>query len=189
VNHRSFIHRAVPGSLDSTRPKSNDIAGYRGDAVLIVSLPRSTEPPTWDNERRVGTEYEPAVGFPCDGALTGAADQCGHGSGSEASRGGGRQHAGAVMLHLQHMETIGVRELQQHASAALRRVERGETIGVTDRGRLVAVLSAPSTATGVGALLASGRVQSARRPSTELPDPVLTTRGTAEVLNELRDDR
>jgi antitoxin (DNA-binding transcriptional repressor) of toxin-antitoxin stability system len=93
------------------------------------------------------------------------------------------------VLQLQHMETIGVRELQQHASAALRRVERGETIGVTDRGRLVAVLAAPSTATGAGALLASGRVQPARRPSTELPDPVPTTRGTAEVLDELRDDR
>jgi antitoxin (DNA-binding transcriptional repressor) of toxin-antitoxin stability system len=87
------------------------------------------------------------------------------------------------------METIGVRELQQHASAALRRVERGETIGVTDRGRLVAVLAAPSTATGAGALLASGRVQPARRTSTELPDPVPATRGTAEVLDELRGDR
>ncbi|MHB1712696.1 MAG: type II toxin-antitoxin system Phd/YefM family antitoxin [Acidimicrobiales bacterium] len=84
---------------------------------------------------------------------------------------------------------IGVRELQQHASAALRRVKRGETIGVTDRGRLVAVLSAPSTATGAGALVASGRVQPASRPAIALPDPVPTTRGTAEVLDELRADR
>jgi antitoxin (DNA-binding transcriptional repressor) of toxin-antitoxin stability system len=93
------------------------------------------------------------------------------------------------VLHLQHMETIGVRELQQHASAALRRVERGETIGVTDRGRLVAVLAAPSSASGAGALLASGRVQPARRPSAGLPEPVHATGGTAEVLNELRADR
>jgi prevent-host-death family protein len=93
------------------------------------------------------------------------------------------------MLQLQHMETIGVRELQQHASAALRRVARGETIGVTERGRLVAVLSAPSNATGSAALVASGRIQPARRPSSDLPKPVSTTRTTAEVLGELRSER
>ena len=93
------------------------------------------------------------------------------------------------MLHLKHMETIGVRELQQHASAALRRVARGETIGVTDRGRLVAVLSAPSTASGATALIASNRVQRAQRPSSALPEPVRTRRSTSEVLNELRDER
>lgn len=94
----------------------------------------------------------------------------------------------AKVLHLTHMETIGVRELQQHASAALRRVARGETLGVTDRGRLVAVLSAPSTATGASSLLASGRVQLARRRSNELPAPVPSTRNTSEVLDELRDE-
>jgi len=87
------------------------------------------------------------------------------------------------------METIGVRELQQHASAALRRVECGETIGITDRGRLVAVLASPSNATGKGALLAAGRVQLARRDPSQLPDPQVTTRDSAEVLDELRGDR
>lgn len=87
------------------------------------------------------------------------------------------------------METIGVRELQQHASAALRRVARGETLGVTDRGRLVAVLSAPSTASGASALVAANRVQRAQRDSSALPEPVRTLRSTAEVLNELRDER
>ena len=96
---------------------------------------------------------------------------------------------GADVLHLTHMETIGVRELQQHASAALRRVARGETIGVTDRGRLVAVLSAPSTASGASALVASNRVQRARRGPTELPEPVRALRPTSEVLEELRDER
>jgi len=93
------------------------------------------------------------------------------------------------VLHLTHMDTIGVRELQQRASAALRRVERGETIGVTDRGRLVAILTSPSSATGAGALLASGRVQTARRAPTELPDPVRTSRRSSAVLDELRKDR
>lgn len=87
------------------------------------------------------------------------------------------------------METIGVRELQQHASAALRRVARGETIGVTDRGRLVAVLSAPSTATGAAALVASNRVEPARRRSSELPKPARARRSTSEVLDEMRDER
>jgi len=87
------------------------------------------------------------------------------------------------------METIGVRELQQRASAALRRVERGESLGVTDRGRLVAILVPPSAATGSAALVAAGRVQSARRPLTALPPPVAADRLTADVLDELRDDR
>jgi prevent-host-death family protein len=86
------------------------------------------------------------------------------------------------------METIGVRELQQHASAALRRVERGESIGVTDRGRLVAVLVPPSTASGTAALLASGRVQPARRSAMTLPEPVAVARRSGEVLDELRSD-
>jgi antitoxin (DNA-binding transcriptional repressor) of toxin-antitoxin stability system len=93
------------------------------------------------------------------------------------------------VLHLTHMETIGVRELQQHASAALRRVERGETIGVTDRGRLVAILAPPSSATGAGALTVSGRVQPATRSADALPEPVAAVRSSAEVLDELRDER
>ena len=92
------------------------------------------------------------------------------------------------MLHLQHMETIGVRELQQHASAALRRVEQGESIGVTDRGRLVAVLVPPSSASGVASLMASGRVQAARLSVAALPRPGVATRRSGDVLDELRSE-
>lgn len=87
------------------------------------------------------------------------------------------------------METIGVRDLQQHASAALRRVRQGETLGITDRGRLVAVLSPPSAATGAGALIAAGRVQPARYRATDLAAAVPASRTTAEVLDELRSER
>jgi antitoxin (DNA-binding transcriptional repressor) of toxin-antitoxin stability system len=87
------------------------------------------------------------------------------------------------------METIGVRELQQRASAALRRVERGETLGVTDRGRLVAVISPVSAATGAGALLAAGRIQPAQRPIEALPEPVPAAVRSADVLDHLRSDR
>lgn len=86
------------------------------------------------------------------------------------------------------MDTIGVRELQQHASAALRRVALGETLGITDRGRLVAVLSAPSTASGAAAMVASGRVQLARRRASELPDPASASGPTSQVLNKIRDE-
>ena len=87
------------------------------------------------------------------------------------------------------MDTIGIRELQQHASAALRRVVQGESIGVTDRGRLVAVLVSPSAATGTAALLASGRVQPARRTTDQLPVQVPTGLSSADVLDDLRADR
>lgn len=92
------------------------------------------------------------------------------------------------MLQLPHMETIGVRELQQRASAVLRRVQRGEVLGVTERGRLVAVLGPPSTATGTGALMSAGRVRPARRPATVLPEPVSAAHSIADVLDDLRAD-
>lgn len=93
------------------------------------------------------------------------------------------------MRQLKDMETIGVNELHQHVSAALRRVARGETIGVTERGRLVAILCPPSHAVGSAALVASGRVQLARRPTSELEEPVSTEKTTAEVLDEMRSGR
>jgi prevent-host-death family protein len=86
------------------------------------------------------------------------------------------------------METVGVRELRQRASALLRRVARGEMIGVTDRGRLVAVLAPPSAATGAGALVAAGRVRTARADTRDLPAPTAAERTVEEVLAELRAD-
>lgn len=93
------------------------------------------------------------------------------------------------MLHLQHMDTIGIRELQQRASTAIRRVRRGETLGVTDRGELVAVLAPPSAAIGTGSLIAAGRVTPARRPRGPLPEPVAASDQIRSVLDELRGER
>ena len=87
------------------------------------------------------------------------------------------------------MERVPVRQLQQHASAVLRRVRAGETVGVTDRGTLIAVLAPPGSVGGAAALVASGRVRSATRTLDELPDPVVSSRSTNEVLDELRADR
>ena len=93
------------------------------------------------------------------------------------------------MLHLPHMDTIGVRELQQRASAAIRRVRRGETLGVTDRGQLVAVLAPPSAAIGTGSLIAAGRVRPARRTQAPLPAPIAASLSIRNVLDELRGER
>ncbi len=87
------------------------------------------------------------------------------------------------------MDTIGVRELQRRASSVLRRVERGEVLGVTDRGRLVAMLTPPSSATGEAALVSSGRVRPARRTPGSLPEAAAARRRVAEVVNELRGER
>lgn len=88
-----------------------------------------------------------------------------------------------------HLKTIGVRELQQHASAALRRVAQGEVIGVTARGRLVAILSSLERVSGASSLVASGRVEPARRDLVSLAEPVSVARSSAVVLDELRGER
>ena len=94
----------------------------------------------------------------------------------------------AHVLHLMHMDTIGVRELRQRASAVLRRVERGDVVGVTDRGRLVAVLGPPSMATGAGALIGAGRVRPALASAQPPPEPVGADLSIASVLRDLRAD-
>jgi antitoxin (DNA-binding transcriptional repressor) of toxin-antitoxin stability system len=92
------------------------------------------------------------------------------------------------VLHLTHMETIGVRELQQHASAALRRVREGETLGVTDRGQLVAVLSPPTPNAGLQGLIDAGRVQPSIRTVGDLPALRPAAMSTAAALDEQRRD-
>jgi len=54
------------------------------------------------------------------------------------------------VLHLSHMESIGVREIRRDVSAYLRRVEAGESFRVTDRGRQVAVLVGTTEALRLG---------------------------------------
>lgn len=47
---------------------------------------------------------------------------------------------------MKRTRTAGVREAKAHLSEYLRRVEEGETVLITDRGRVVAELSAPGRA-------------------------------------------
>ena len=90
------------------------------------------------------------------------------------------------------MTRIGVRELRQDASRYLRLVEAGETVEVTSRGRLVALLVPPRPGDGArDRLVAAGLLQPAARPfvvPAPLP-PLGDGSGTADVLDELREDR
>lgn len=87
------------------------------------------------------------------------------------------------------MERIGVRELRQNASKYLAQVKAGETVEVTERGELIALLVPPEPArTARDRMVASGRLLPAAGP-LRLPDRVLVSGASADVLDELRDDR
>ena len=91
---------------------------------------------------------------------------------------------------MQHMERVGVRDLQQHASKWVRKARAGETIEVTDRGVTVAVLAPPRR--GIDALIASGLVSPPEHPGgvAGLPAPVALEDGPSlsEILEEMRLD-
>lgn len=88
------------------------------------------------------------------------------------------------------MLRIGVRELRQNASRYLARVKAGETVEVTERGILVARLVPLQAAESArDRLIAAGKLIPAAGPR-RLPRPMsVTGPSTAEVLDELREDR
>lgn len=71
------------------------------------------------------------------------------------------------------MKTIGIRSLKATLSQVLRDVQRGDTYLVTDRGRVVAELSAPGGGEryvsreerGLATLAAAGHLRVAERPA------------------------
>jgi prevent-host-death family protein len=90
------------------------------------------------------------------------------------------------------MERIGVRELRQYASRYLERVKAGESIEVTERGKLIALLVAPSPAQSARArLVEAGSLVPALQPFS-LPHRVTlagSSSTASEALQDLRDDR
>ena len=88
------------------------------------------------------------------------------------------------------MLRIGVRELRQNASRYLARVKAGETVEVTERGILVARLVPPHPSESArDRLIAAGKLIPATGPR-RLPQPMsVEGPSTAEVLDELREDR
>jgi prevent-host-death family protein len=88
-----------------------------------------------------------------------------------------------------NMRSIGIRELRQNASRYLRDVEAGETIEVTDRGRPVARLVPVPVVSGLGELIAAGRVIPARDDLLALGPPVAAAPGVplpSELLADMR---
>lgn len=87
------------------------------------------------------------------------------------------------------MTRIGVRELRQHASRYLDEVKAGGRIEVTERGKLVALLVAPSPArTARDRLVELGGLLPASQQFS-LPEPRLVPDGrvaASEALQELR---
>jgi len=90
------------------------------------------------------------------------------------------------------MLRIGVRELRQNASRYLQRVKAGETIEVTERGKLIALVSPPSSEMSArDRLIAAGKLIPATRPFV-LPrrvDPKPGHPTGAEALEEQREER
>ena len=83
-----------------------------------------------------------------------------------------------------------MRELRQNASKWLARVAAGESFEVTDRGRPVALLVPAPGATGVEALVATGRMTLPSGP-LDLGPPLAPAPGVplpSEILAELRAD-
>lgn len=101
---------------------------------------------------------------------------------------------------MRRTRTAGVREAKAHLSEYLRRVEQGETVLITDRGRVVAELSAPGRARPVdqdalAALVLDRTVRAPLKAAGKnsslfkwkgLAKPAGTARRT---LDELREDR
>jgi prevent-host-death family protein len=84
------------------------------------------------------------------------------------------------------MEAISQREMRNNSAQVLRRVASGESFVVTNNGVPAAVLS-PAPTDRRGELIAAGLL----RPGTglnldELPEPLMSTLSTAELLDEDR---
>ncbi len=96
------------------------------------------------------------------------------------------------------MKSIGIRELKSRLSGVLREVQAGETILVTDRGRVVAQLSAvheqstryPSVKRGLARLAVTGALKIAERSdSPYAASPLSVAANTARtLLDDARDE-
>jgi prevent-host-death family protein len=87
-----------------------------------------------------------------------------------------------------HDHRVGVRELRQNLSVYLRRVAKGELLEVTDRGKVVAVLSAVSESQDpLAVLTASGRASTPKGDLLDLKPPVRS--GKLKLSESLRKTR
>lgn len=98
------------------------------------------------------------------------------------------------------MRTVGIRELKNSLSEYIRRIRAGETVLVTDRGEIVAELSAPGTSKadpavppGLAALARRGLATVGSGPDPSLYRPLPRKRRgavtSARLLDEERGSR
>jgi prevent-host-death family protein len=90
------------------------------------------------------------------------------------------------------MESVSVRELRQNLSRYLRRVAAGERLLVTERRRPVAMLGPlPEDDDILDYLIATGEASRPIGDLLDLPLPAPSPAGpsTAEILDELREER
>ena len=94
---------------------------------------------------------------------------------------------------MEHIGTVGIRELKQNASAVVARAVEGETVTITDRGRPVAVISGLRQSP-LDELVDGGLVTTPSSPKKiweiRLPQATLSSSVPASlILDELREDR
>jgi prevent-host-death family protein len=90
-------------------------------------------------------------------------------------------------------ERVGVRELRQNLSVYLKHVRaEGRAYEVTERGEPVAQLTPlpDRSMSTYERMLAEGRITRAKRPWTDLPQPLPRVRGKqlSDVLQKMRDE-
>ena len=92
------------------------------------------------------------------------------------------------------MRTVGIRELKNSLSEYIRRIRAGETVLVTDRGEIVAELSAPGTSKsntvppGVVALARRGLATAGSAASPDLYPPLPRKRRGKLTATQLLDE-
>ncbi len=93
------------------------------------------------------------------------------------------------------MRTVGIRELKNNLSEYIRRVRAGETVLVTDRGEIVAELSAPGTSKsdpsvppGLVALVRRGLATVGSAASPDLYQPLPRKRRGKLTATQLLDE-
>jgi antitoxin (DNA-binding transcriptional repressor) of toxin-antitoxin stability system len=93
------------------------------------------------------------------------------------------------------MRTVGIRELKNSLSEYIRRIRAGETVLVTDRGEIVAELSAPgagrsdsSVPPGLAALARRGLATVGSASNPDLYPPLPRQRRGAAISTRLLDE-
>ncbi len=81
---------------------------------------------------------------------------------------------------------VGVRELRDGLSRHLAEVRSGRTVTITDHGRPIARIVPIAAPSPLERLVASGRVQPARRRKGKAPEPVAARASVSDLVADQR---